>query len=328
MVKKEDMTTAIKSLSHVIFIYGDDTYRSHQALKAIKAKYIDTNLGDLNLVELEGDTLTIDELNRQVRALPFLANKRLVIVKSLLGSKNKDLSDKLLEFLPSVPQSSLLIIYEVTVDKRTSVFKNLAKAANTKSFPQLDDHELKKWVKNQVTQKGGTITPDGLDQLTLWVGSNLWQMTQEIDKLLAHNPTITKDHILLLTPPKTETIIFKLTDELFSGSSKSALKILDELRQQGEADLAIFNLIISSYRNLILISLAQAEGMSQSNLAAQLKIHPFVVSKSLNIIRKTDLPRLKQKYTLLLDIDFKLKTGKIDPVSGLDLALLQLMDSN
>src|SRR5688572_28728575 len=103
-------------MNNVVFIYGEDSFTALQHLQAIKAKYIEVQTGDLNLCDLDGATISVDELTRQIKTLPFLAKKRLVIVRNTLSSKNKVLSEALPDIAKLTPETTILIVYDTQVD--------------------------------------------------------------------------------------------------------------------------------------------------------------------------------------------------------------------
>ena len=64
-------------------IHGDDDLALDQVLDKLRAGKGDN--GDLNTSEFEGDETTVAEVIGAVRSMPFLADKRLVIVKNLVS---------------------------------------------------------------------------------------------------------------------------------------------------------------------------------------------------------------------------------------------------
>ncbi len=282
-------------------------------------------MGDVNLSQVEGSKLTINELTQQLKTLPFLAKKRLVILTNALNG-NKSLSDNLVETIKLTPESTILVIYETKVDKRTANFKALNKLATVKSFPLLDEFEIKKWINNRVKKLGGKIDSPAVNLLFEWVGANLWLLSLELDKLVTFDPHITPHSVQLLTPPSTQTIIFTLSDEILKGSLKTSLQILDNLRAQGENDIYLFSMILSGYRNLLKIALAQAQGATDTQSIKELtKLHPFVIAKSLNLVNRTNLAQLTQKYKTFVDIDVAIKTGTMEAASALDVLVADLV---
>ena len=90
------------------FIYGDDEFLVKEKINSIKRKIEPSELLDSNLSELEGKEISLDLLIANATAIPFLSNRRIVIVRDWLGQfqrhvgsakvKNLELQ-KLVDFL-------------------------------------------------------------------------------------------------------------------------------------------------------------------------------------------------------------------------------------
>jgi len=65
--------------------YGEDEYSRTQALEAVKKHAGDPAMLAANTAVLEGPHVSPDELRAVVSTVPFLAEKRLVVVTGLLG---------------------------------------------------------------------------------------------------------------------------------------------------------------------------------------------------------------------------------------------------
>lgn len=310
-------------MNNLIFIYGENNYRSYQTLKEIKLRFIQKNT-DFNLVELQGKDISPKNLESQISAVPLFSDKRMIVVRNLYLSKNKFIQE-ILDILPQLPKSTLLIIYESGLpDQRLSIFKNLLKIANTKKFDRLTEPQLQTFINEYLRTQNATIEPDAIQLFIFNFGEDLWALTNELDKLSTYESKITVENINLLSLTSQKTIIFQLTDQIMIGRTQDALSTLDKLRRQGEENILILGLITSAFRNLATIYLAQKNGVAKSNLARALKIHPFVVAKSMQILAKLKLNNLVNIYENLVHIDSAIKTGKIDSEAGLDLLVVKL----
>lgn len=312
------------------FLYGEDTYQSWKKLENIKKKYLEAGMGDSNLVTLEAPNFNYDELFRQITAVPFLVKKRLIIIKDLLQSGNTELKSNVVEMVEKIPASAVLIFYERgTSDKRLSLFKKLNKPRQSQEFKFLSEDKIKKWIKEEVEKKGGAINKKISDLLIEYVGNNLWQLGNELDKLISYNSQITEKSVTLLIKPKIETKIFDLTDSILRKNHFSGLKILDNLRQSGENDFYILSMIISQFRSLILVK-DQIEKSykntrpNQFAISKSIGIHPFAVQKIMQIENKFSFSRIKTIYKQILDFDAKIKTGKLKIDTALELLIIEL----
>lgn len=312
----------------VLFLYGEDNYRLKHKLKEMKEKYISASLGDTNLTILDGKTVKADDIIRQVLAYPFLAKTRLVIVENLLKEGKKEIQEKIVEFLPKVPESTVLVFTEDAVpDKRISLFKKLVKLAKVQEFKALDDAAVIAWIREESEKNGAQITPDATDKLFNFIGHDLWQLSNEIAKLTAYNNKITPETVELLVKTQTSSDIFGLIDAVASHNKKKALSELYRAVENGDHELYILSMIVYQYRNMLVVrDLMDRGANSQYDLASRAKLHPFVVGKTMNLVRNIKLADLKTAYSTLLDFDIAVKTGRIDSKVALDILIVKLCD--
>lgn len=313
-------------MTNLIFVYGADSYRSGEALRTIIARYKDKNNGDMNYVSLDGATLTPESLERHCMALPLCAPKRLVVIKNILDSKNKNVSEMLTNFIPTIPDTTLCVIYEPNdCDKRLTIFKTLIQTALVKHFEPPSPLALKQHCDEMARQRGATLTPDARDQLLATTGPDLYRLQSELDKLSAYNPTITSHTVSLLVPSSYSHVVFDLIDNVVAHNAHSALSILDRLRGQGENTFGLFALLAGTYRTCIGIALAHKAGIVQPfAIAKAIKAHPFVVSKSLGFVKRTSLAHLVRSFGLFTYYDSAIKRGIIDEITAFDMLIVAL----
>lgn len=319
----------------ILFFYGEDTYRLQQKIKDLKAKYISASLGDTNLVVLEAGETDYSQVYRQVMALPFLAKTRLVILKNVFKEGKKELQEKLPELLAKVPETTVLVVAEFgKPDKRLVLFKKLNQEKKAWEFNQLNPYEIIEWIKKEAKTRGTEIEPTAASKLTEYLGNDLLRISNELDKLInyrglkANNQLrITSNDVLLLVRPQLETTVFALNDALIAKNREKALKELHQLMENGEAELMIFAMIVSQYRNLLMAKdMEERHGRTLRNfeLAKMLGINPYVAQKISPFLTHFTLKKLKAIYSELLEYDLKMKTGQIEPKTGLDLLIIKL----
>ncbi len=77
----------------VIFLYGKDIFRSREHLKKMTAKFrADRDPQGYNVVRLDASAESeSSRIMNEMLASPFLAERRLAVIESLLSSKHKSL---------------------------------------------------------------------------------------------------------------------------------------------------------------------------------------------------------------------------------------------
>lgn len=308
-----------------LFFFGPDTYRSGQKLAALRQRYVDAALGDTNVVVFDGDKLTLPEFARQVQALPFLASSRLVIVKNLLLASTKDLQEGVRSYLEKIPTSTIVVFYEAgQPDRRLKLFTVLNQPKRAESFPLLEGRELDRWIEEAAVERGLTLPVALRRQLAAIVGSDLWRMSNELDKLVSFSAIsgLTETDLdRLLSHDKTSDV-FRLIEALARRQGKRALEEFHTLLVTGEAELYLFSMIVYQFRTLLLVAELVAAGQRSAQVVARtLKLPPFVAERTLAIVRPLSLEFLIGCYQRLLDYDVRMKTGELEPRLALELLI-------
>lgn len=300
------------------FFYGDDIYSLNQKLKFWKDEF-EKKYGDLNTTLLDGDTCKAGEIIDNAQSMPFLADKRLVIVQNFLSGAETEQHESIGEFLPNVPDTTIIIFAEKKgVDKRLSLYKKLSKLAQPTEFAPLSPNQLVSWIQAEAAKIGGIIEADAARYLSEVVGGDLYRLANEVVKLVnaSRKKSITRALIEKLVVNSLTTSIFKLTDALAQKNQSRALAELHTLIESGEELHAIFSMIARQFRILVSVKDLSDRGHKKDSIVAILKEHPFVISNTITQIRNFSMKQLRTAYDLLLDIDTRLKTGGIRITTG------------
>jgi len=118
--------------------------------------------------------------------------------------------------------------------------------------------------------------------------------------------------------------IFALTDAISNKNNSLAAKLLEEQIEAGLADAYLINMIIRQFRILLQIRQALDSGQSSRQMISALRLHPFIVQKGINQVRRFDLDSLKNILSKLVEIDFKMKTGQADARTMLNLLIARI----
>jgi len=322
----------------IIFIYGEDTYRSSQKLKEIKDKFIkEVDESSMNLTTLDGAGLKFEEFNQQVKASPFLSRKRMIIVKNLISdNKSKEIQKEVVELLNQKGKkdddANIIVFWESTDHSKTksknALWDRLIKEKFAQEFKPLTPTQLNSWVQNQIEIQGGKIEKQAIPLLASAVGNDLWQMNNEITKLINYrkNKIITQQDIESLVKAKYDDDIFKLVDALGNKDKKQAVKLISDQLNLGSNEMYLLSMLIRQFRILLLIKDLQNDnqGISKDQIAKELRLHPYVAQKALYQSRNFKFAQLKLIYQYLLNIDLQIKTSSAKPKLLFDMFVAQI----
>src|SRR5512143_304630 len=98
---------------NILLLYGNDVYGMNRRLAEFESMFADPTSASMNMTRLDGSSLTEDELNNAVNALPFLAKQRLVLLSNpSTHYTTPDRREKFCEFLEKAPDTTRLVISE------------------------------------------------------------------------------------------------------------------------------------------------------------------------------------------------------------------------
>jgi len=308
----------------IIFLYGPDSYRSKQKLDEIIAQYKEVRKSGLNLIYINANQGDFTDFINNFKISSMFAETKLVILKDLFLNKKfqEDLIGQI-KYFESL--KDVVIIYEQEEpDKRLKIFKTLIKESKSQEFKVLDGSNLRAWVQKEFgVQK---INLDAIALLVNYVGSDLWQLSGEIKKLIdfKSGTTIKKEDVELLVRPKIETDIFKTIDAMAAKDKKLALSFLQKHLDNGDAPLYLLSMIAFQFKNLLIVKELAEKGLMYNSIVKKSGLHPFVVKKNYFQCSQFSLIELKEIYRKIFQCDLDIKTGKIEPETAIDLLISQI----
>jgi len=347
----------------IIFLYGEDTFRGRQKLKQLKEKFLrEVDPGSTSLTILDGESVTLGQIAESVGPGTLLAKKRMVIIEGLFSNKNQTIFGEILNYLKNqIDKENIIIFWDSLVKMKRiknkeeifkidsvgrekiltgqplQLFKFLVKQKYAQQFNLLSNTEAVVWAKKEVEARGGKITNQAAQTLNSLVGSDLWQVSNEIDKLLNYKlgrePKLTKggekviievEDVEMLVRGSFDENIFALTDAISNKNKTLATELLEEQIEAGLTDSYLINMIVRQFRILLQIRQGLDLGLSSRKMINSLKLHPFIIQKGINQVRKFNLTTLKNILNELVKIDFKMKTGRADVKTMLNLLIAKI----
>ena len=326
---------------HVLF--GEDNFSLHQTLDEIKKSLGDPTMLTTNTTTLDGRHMTLEQLKSVCETVPFLAEKRLVIVEGLLerfdakgksGTKKSSRSDSqkngyqaVAAYVSRVPDFTALVLVDGKVNNRNPLLKELSAKTAIKAFPLFKKVKLRQWAQQRVAKADGKISASALELLTRFVGSNLWIMSSEIDKLVlyAAGKCIEDEDVKAVVSYAQEANVFALVDAILESRAGVAQKLLQQLLQQGAAPA--FFLVMLSRQSRIIVQVKELKEEGKPDAVIQNKLNmrsDFVLYKALEQANRYSWPRIKELYHRLLEADLSIKTGKYDGELALNILIAEL----
>lgn len=348
----------------IIFLFGQDSYRAKQKLKELKEKFkSQVDLSGSSLTVLDGATVRFNDLAEAIGPSSLLSKKRMIIVEEIFTNKNLGIFNQLLMYLKDsqVGKNDNIVIFidttvkikkaknkevllkidaqgreKALVGQPLDLFKFLIKQKFSQHFNLLPNIEAASWIKKEIAKRGGSISHQALQLLASLIGNDLWQASNEIDKLLNYKaaslPKLTKDGVINLDVDditnlvhgKFDENIFALTDAISNKNKAEAARLFAEQLDNGAAESYLLVMLTRQFKILLGVKQAQSQDQSPRKIASSLKLHPFVAQKVLAQVAGFSLNVLKDILQQLIKIDYLIKTGKMDVSTMFDILLAKI----
>jgi len=317
------------TLPTILFLFGNDEYAISRRLHEVSQIFTDPTSASMNTARLEARTMSDDDLNNAINAMPFLAERRLVLLANPSARYNTPVSQKrFIEFLEKVPATTLLVIYE-TLEPKESEKHWLLKWAQkhpeqiqTQAFMLPRPKEMTGWILAEVKRQGGSMEPAAAARLSEMVGADTRQAAQEIAKVLAYvnwARAVSVADVEAVTVLTAQQSVFEFVDALAQGNSKRAQALLHRLLES-EDWFSLWGMVIRQFRLLLLAREVIDNGGNIQDAREAIHESPYSVEKAYQQASRFTMPVLEAIYHKLLELDEGVKTSRYT----LDLAMEML----
>ena len=317
------------SLPSVLLFQGEEDYLKRAAWQALRKAFLPEGLEELNEAVL--DAPAEDELIAAAETVPFMADRRLLLVRDLPALTGKaEASDHLLEYLQQVPDSTLMVLYcTQKPDARKKIVSQLKKANATVDFSPLKNRDLTSFVIDSFRELGKSCDEPTAEFLIFTCGDDAHRLRTEIAKLASYHPeapAIQPEEIRELATPSSESSVFRMIDAVVSGQASLAFSLLHQQLRNGEDRMALLALLLRQYRILQHIKILQRDGASRDVIQTALGIAPFVLNQDLRQASSYTGPQIREAVALCLDTDFAVKSGRLNADGALEAVILKLLN--
>jgi DNA polymerase-3 subunit delta len=304
----------------VVYVFhGEDEYAIAQVIAGMEVEMGDPGTASLNTSHLDGRNLSLDDLQTTAASIPFMGDRRLVIVTNMLGSLNIPASqEKFLKVLESLPSSTRLVFVEnkSLPEKHwlVSWAVQTPQIAFTKHFAPRTGHALATWIQEQAHQAGGSFTPAAAELLAGLVGEDPRMANQEIHKLLAYvnyQRPVEADDVRDITPDASNLENYALANALRERNPRKALQVLCKELDRTEPYL-LMGSITHQFRTLLCARDVLDRGGDMRSLVNEMKITEGHARHLYQQAQKVTSAELEDIYRRLLAIDEAIKTSQMD----------------
>jgi len=329
-----------KNLKPIYMIKGTEQYLIDKAKETLVDSVLENeeeeefNFGSFNMKEV-----TINQAIQEAESFPFFGERRLIFIIDpyfLTGEKAKNEPKHNLKELESYIQNpsdfSIVVFFAPyeKLDKRKKITKLLNKEAEVLDVQPMKEKQLTAYVKQVCKAKGYQMKDQTFELLLNRTGYDLTKLISELEKLFifySDTKFIEKSSVETLVTKSLEHNVFEINDLVLNKEVKGAMEVFQDLVLQKEDPIKIIALMIGQFRLLIQVKILRAKGYQQGDIASVLKVHPYRVKLAMQKERKFNQTLLSNAYHQLIDSDFKIKAGQVDPEIQFELFVMKFSET-
>ncbi|PTX64833.1 DNA polymerase III delta subunit [Melghirimyces profundicolus] len=322
-------------ISSAYLFYGSETFLMEEAMKRLEDQVLASGENrDWNHTVMDLEEVPVQDLVREAETPSFFGERRLVVGKNawfLTASRGKDKQEhrpeELLRYAREPLSENVLVITVPAekLDARKKVVKELKKHVREAVFQPPDARGLTRWVNDRLKRTGARIHPQTTETLIRQTGGDLRLLDMEIRKLAIYvgpSGTITPDTVAALVPRTLEQDVFKLVDRVARRKTGEAMAVFHDLLENREEPIRVLALLIRQFRLMLQIKVLAGKGLSEREIASQLKVHPYPVKLALRQGKSFPEKTLRTLLHRAIETDQAIKSGQMDKTLALERLIL------
>ena len=317
------------SIKGAYLLYGEEDFLKDYYCQSIVDLCTKEGPVEFNFMKINSDKLNTDEITEFAVSTPFMADKKVLLIKNsgIFSKANESVKKYWSEFFSHVPPHLVIVFCENNVDKRSALYKAISKDHTAEEFPLCKENELVNWFANVLAKNGKSMTKDDICFVIENVGRNMYLLMSEAQKLISFardkGDLISHDDIEKCICKSIEGKVFELIDNIVLKNKEKVIAGIEDLKTLREQPVLIVSLIYKNFSALRKIKTMEKETVFE--IAKKTKLRDFVVKKNLSLVKRFSLDALNKAVILCNQTDKDIKSGACEPWLAVERLAVELM---
>jgi DNA polymerase III subunit delta len=305
----------VASFKPAYLIHGDDHGRIAERRARLRAM-AESASGQSGVELFEGDACTAEAVAGALTAMTFALGRRFVIADGVERWKEADVA-AVAAAMESMDPEALTVAFFAREDGRVKAPAALHKAVEqaggkVKAENVLKARALPSWLAKQASELGFELDQQAARALIAQVGDRQQRLLRELEKLaLEYGPgaQIGVEEVQASSASSAERKAWTLADALVAGDEKATVRLLVELRQQGERLPSLQYQMVRRVRDALAIAEALAAGKPAAQVRKTLRMPSFAADRLIADVSNRDVESYRRALELLADLEVESRGG-------------------
>ena len=303
-------------MAYNYWIVSDDYEVANEKIEEIRKSFGKEFEEATYQLEEEGLYAVIDELT----TISLFDTPKFIVVHSFekVAESPMNAVGELLRALNNANNENVIIF--ISLKNYDSANGNIQKIAKyvTRIEVKTKNLSLEEYVINNLKKDGYEIEPSALNDLSM-VKQNL-----ELLKCYTKNSKkITNADIKIMINPPLENNVYQLIESVLKNDKKQVFKSYQDLKTQSIQPSYLVSLLINKFQELYNVAILLRNRATQADISNLFGVSSGRAYYMVKNAKETDIGKIKKNLADLNDLEFKMKSGKIDQNLGLELYFLK-----
>ena len=281
---------------------------------------------DYSEYDLEEDGLypIIDELT----TISLFDNPKFIVINSsenIIKANDKAFVELLTAMNSQENDNVLVFIFLNGFDQKN---ERLSRIKRYSSFIEINlkNMPLDEYARNVFSKDGYQIDEHTISLLVLYTAS-LASLKQSINILECYKyqeKMITDDDVKKLVVPPLEDNVYNLIDSVIQKDKARIFSILADFKKENIQYSFLVSLLINKFQEMYNVNILAKSGITQDDIQDLFNVSSGKAYYMLKNAKAVDIYEIKKNLSMLNDLDYQIKTGKVDQNIGLELYFLKL----
>jgi DNA polymerase-3 subunit delta len=260
-----------RSFDGVYYIWGEDDYQKNDAVWQLVNAALDPGARDFNLDTRSSAELSAETLGVLLSTPPMMSERRVIVLREV-GTLKKDARRVLDQYLTHPVPDLLLLMTGAAGFKADAT---LLASSTVLQFDALSGDRVPRWITHRASSELGVkISEPAIELLQAAVGSDLHQLSGELDKLASyiegHSEEIGEDAVAAVVGVRRGETQADLLDAVADRNAARAIGLVSHVLTQSKTTGV--SIVMALATQMLAISWGRArldEGLSRARLAQE-----------------------------------------------------------
>ncbi|MBQ4482792.1 MAG: DNA polymerase III subunit delta [Lachnospiraceae bacterium] len=322
----EDVKSDVKNktFAPVYLIYGEEMYLRENCRKMLLNALVAP--GDtLNYARFSGKSTDPEEVVSIAMTLPFMAEKRVVLVTD--SGFFKKAAEPVTDYIKDPAEDTVLIFVESSIDKKCASYTAAKKKGYDVEAAKYEQSKLPRWIAANFKRYDKKISSETVNLLLERAGNDMSALDREINKLASYageRDVITNEDVMALVTRSPDFRVFQMMDAIVDKKLNKAVGMYYDMLSGKESPFGVLALLERHFRILLTVSDMSERKADTGEIAKAAGIGPGFVYKYANQGRKYSRAGMIKALDSCAAAERDVKQGKLGEEAAIELLIISI----